>query len=56
MNQTSLQKQIEAALDALLMREPKFTGSLTLECHFQDGKAKEFTKSVEKTRHKIKDS
>lgn len=54
MNLTALLDEIKNGLEMLLKREPAFTGSLTLEVHFQNGKAKEVVKSVEKTRHKLK--
>lgn len=53
MNQINLLKQIESAFDTLLKREPKFTGSLTLQVNFQEGVAKDIIKTVERSRELI---
>lgn len=48
MNLEQLLRQIEAAIVTLIGREPSYTGSFTLEVHFQDGKAKVIHKIKEK--------
>ena len=53
MNLEKLLEQIQNGLEILIKREPNFTGSLTLEVHFKDGKAKDVVKQVESTRTKI---
>ncbi len=53
MNPTNLLRQIEAALETLLKREPKLTGSLTLQVNFQEGVAKDLLKTTERSREKI---
>jgi len=53
LNLEQLLKKLEAALAALLVTEPNFTGSLSLEMHFKDGQAKDIIKQVERNRVKV---
>ena len=46
-------KKIEAAIATLMIRRPKFTGSLKLTVNFRDGQPKDFVKETERERVKI---
>jgi hypothetical protein len=53
MNIEVLTKHVESIIMSLMMREPKFTGSLTLQLNFFDGKPKDIVKEIERKREKI---
>lgn len=53
MNLEFLMKQIEHSTKEVLARRPDFTGSITLQINFLEGKPHDIIKEVERVRIKI---
>lgn len=48
-----LLKRVESIILNLMARKPQFTGQLTLQINFFEGKAKDITKEITRERIKI---